>query len=438
MIKNKLSPNSRPSNNPSTSNPQIIVVIDGPYVPGPLNAISSRSISINLAIMVHRSALKEALLSLSKAQEKARVNLLILEDDSCEAKATALGELIQRHANQNVVIVGTAQIIALAGRLSATLNRLAIGPLEEVRAQAFRVRERSKKIRCYPIAQNNLIAYYLHNDHRGAKSNQSQELSIAANHAMRWIEDHLSSQVPSMQSSTDSPDIPGEIEDNLANDLAYELANAMGNKLAKGQANDNNNDNDDNNESCAPGQLPLLTSTHLIYKDGECLGHLIGELATSKTWQLTNDKGDPIISTTVIEVAKDQSAGLFDAPIVFGIGAGVGSKAAFAKVVEAAKLLEVQYGATRVAFDFGWCGHDRQIGTTGISIEPKLYVAFGVSGAPQHMGGIARAQEMISINIDEGAPITNSADLSIKADATAVIEAIIARVTSNATSTTSN
>ena len=78
-------------------------------------------------------------------------------------------------------------------------------------------------------------------------------------------------------------------------------------------------------------------------------------------------------------------------------------------------------GATRVATDAGWTGHERQIGTTGVAIDPELYVAFGVSGATQHTGGLGAPDHIVSVNTDPSCPMTAMADLGLVTDATALL-----------------
>ena len=81
-------------------------------------------------------------------------------------------------------------------------------------------------------------------------------------------------------------------------------------------------------------------------------------------------------------------------------------------------------GATRVATDAGWIGHDRQIGTTGVSVRPKLYVAFGVSGATQHTGGLGAPDHIASINTDPHCPMTAMSSLGVIADARGTLVAL--------------
>jgi electron transfer flavoprotein alpha subunit len=96
-------------------------------------------------------------------------------------------------------------------------------------------------------------------------------------------------------------------------------------------------------------------------------------------------------------------------------------------------------GATRVATDAGWTGHERQIGTTGVTVSPDLYVAFGISGATQHVGGLGSPRHVVSINTDGGCPMTTMADLGLITDAYPLLVELARRfaVTANALATAS-
>ena len=78
-------------------------------------------------------------------------------------------------------------------------------------------------------------------------------------------------------------------------------------------------------------------------------------------------------------------------------------------------------GATRVVTDAGWVGHQRQIGTTGVVVDPGLYLAFGISGAVQHTAGLGRPAHIISVNTDPHCPMMAMADLAVVADAQATL-----------------
>ncbi len=101
-------------------------------------------------------------------------------------------------------------------------------------------------------------------------------------------------------------------------------------------------------------------------------------------------------------------------------GRGVGREG-FEHVASFAKLLGAAVGATRVATDRGWVEHARQIGATGKSVHPRLYIACGISGAAQHTSGMREAQTVVVINPDRSAPIFALADLGLLGDANQVL-----------------
>jgi electron transfer flavoprotein alpha subunit len=94
---------------------------------------------------------------------------------------------------------------------------------------------------------------------------------------------------------------------------------------------------------------------------------------------------------------------------------------AFALLTAVASRLGASTGATRVITDAGWVHHDRQIGTTGVSISPELYVALGVAGASQHTGGLGSPHHVVSVNTDPSCPMTAMADLGLVTDAHALL-----------------
>ncbi|MDQ6660496.1 MAG: electron transfer flavoprotein subunit alpha/FixB family protein [Chloroflexota bacterium] len=102
-------------------------------------------------------------------------------------------------------------------------------------------------------------------------------------------------------------------------------------------------------------------------------------------------------------------------------GRGIGQEG-FTNVAAFARLLSAAVGATRVATDRGWIEHDRQIGATGKSVHPKLYIACGISGAAQHTSGISDSQTIVAINPDRSAPIFAMADLGLLGDANQILQ----------------
>ncbi len=111
-----------------------------------------------------------------------------------------------------------------------------------------------------------------------------------------------------------------------------------------------------------------------------------------------------------VEAAKHNLKG---SPIVVAGGYGVGSKEGFDLLFQLAKEIHGEVGASRAAVDAGWVDNDRQIGQTGVTVHPKVYIACGISGQIQHIAGMQESGIIISINSDPDAPINQIADYVI-------------------------
>ena len=129
---------------------------------------------------------------------------------------------------------------------------------------------------------------------------------------------------------------------------------------------------------------------------------------------------------------EESDVNLKEAPIIVAGGYGVGSKENFDLLTELAELLGGEVGGSRAAVDAGFINHDRQIGQTGTTVRPKLYIAAGISGAIQHTAGMQDASMIISINNDPEAPINNLADYVINGDLEVVIPKMIKFYKANA------
>ena len=114
-----------------------------------------------------------------------------------------------------------------------------------------------------------------------------------------------------------------------------------------------------------------------------------------------------------------------NSPIIVAGGYGVGSKENFQLLHELADTLGAEVGASRAAVDAGFAEHARQIGQTGVTVRPKLYIACGISGQIQHIAGMQESSIIISINNDPEAPINTIADYVITGDMEDVVPKLI-------------
>lgn len=132
---------------------------------------------------------------------------------------------------------------------------------------------------------------------------------------------------------------------------------------------------------------------------------------------------------TVVEVLErmrqDKAVDLKGAQIIVAGGYGVGSKENFKLIRDLAEALGGEVGASRAAVDAGWIDHDHQVGQTGVTVRPRLYIACGISGSVQHAAGMKESKKIIAINADPGAPIFSVAHYAIVGDLNAVIPQMI-------------
>lgn len=131
----------------------------------------------------------------------------------------------------------------------------------------------------------------------------------------------------------------------------------------------------------------------------------------------------------VVEIIDRQIAkskvNIKNAPIIVAGGYGVGSKENFQLLFDLAQVLGGEVGASRAAVDAGFVEHERQIGQTGVTVRPKLYIACGISGQIQHIAGMQESSIIISINNDPNAPINAIADYVITGDIENVVPKLI-------------
>lgn len=138
---------------------------------------------------------------------------------------------------------------------------------------------------------------------------------------------------------------------------------------------------------------------------------------------------DADVTSLGVRAPEGGAADLADAKSIVAGGAGLRNEEDFVVLTDVAASLGMAMGATRVVTDRGWAPTDRQIGTTGVSVAPSLYVAFGISGAVQHTAGLGQPDHVISVNTDAACPMSQVADLAIVADARATLDALAQLVT---------
>jgi electron transfer flavoprotein alpha subunit len=147
----------------------------------------------------------------------------------------------------------------------------------------------------------------------------------------------------------------------------------------------------------------------------------VGEVVHEKVTLTAEDLPLEILE----ELKTERKVNLKAANIIVAGGAGVGSRKNYQNIWDLANCLGGAVGATRAAIDLGYVDHDHQIGQTGTTVRPKLYIAAGISGAIQHQAGMDESQKIIAINTDPEAPIFGYAHYKIVGDLNTVIPMMI-------------
>jgi len=116
------------------------------------------------------------------------------------------------------------------------------------------------------------------------------------------------------------------------------------------------------------------------------------------------------------EVTEKGGVDLTKAEVIVSAGRGIGKPENLELIAQLAKAMGGEFGASRPVVDSGWTEHNRQVGSTGQSVAPKLYLACGISGSIQHLAGMKKSEFIVAINTDKDAPIGEFADVLVVAD----------------------
>ena len=181
-------------------------------------------------------------------------------------------------------------------------------------------------------------------------------------------------------------------------DLLYQIRPAFGGNIVATIVN----------PECRP---QMATVREGVMKKEELDPNYNGEIKDLDVNKYTSPE-DFVIEIISRNVEKSK-VNLKGSPIIVAGGYGVGSKENFEILEQLADTLGAEVGASRAAVDAGWIDHDRQIGQTGVTVRPKLYIACGISGQIQHIAGMQDSALIISINSDPDAPINKIADYVI-------------------------
>jgi electron transfer flavoprotein alpha subunit len=147
--------------------------------------------------------------------------------------------------------------------------------------------------------------------------------------------------------------------------------------------------------------------------------------AAVDTWNVPELGAEGTAAVVASHVEESEGPKLDEAAVVVSGGRGLGDASGYKLIEDLAKVLKGAPGASRAIVDAGWVPYSHQVGQTGKTVKPTVYIAAGISGATQHMVGMKGAKNIIAINKDQEAPIFSIADLGIVGDVHKVLPKLI-------------